>query len=284
MKIPIKNSRMASILAMLEEAGDWCSGEELAARLGISRAAVGQYVSVLRAHGHGIAARSRRGYCLRIKADSLTEARVRPLLKTRYMGRKAWRCFDETHSTNREAVFWALEGAESGSLALAERQFAGRGRRGHSWFSTPRSLHCSIILLREEFSGARPPLLMTAASLAAAEAVACCTALPAKVKLPNDVYIAGRKVCGTLVELGLRGGEAEWAVIGIGCNMNALVEDFPEELRQSSTSLLLEGGVPVDRSVFLAALLERLEFWIEQARVGNKTALRTRWNALSLRA
>jgi BirA family biotin operon repressor/biotin-[acetyl-CoA-carboxylase] ligase len=162
-----------------------------------------------------------------------------------------------TDSTNERAKQLAEAGAPHGTLVTADEQSAGRGRQGRAWTAPPRSAVLMSLVLRE--LDERLPLTA---------AVSVCEALPvpAAIKWPNDVWIGRRKVAGILVEGRPQEG---WAVLGIG--LNVLVErgDFPPELRDTATSLSVEGGVPSGGESgaspveqVLAAVLESLERWL----------------------
>ena len=253
----------SQILTLLEERDAWCSGEAIAGQLGISRAAVGKHVACLRADDHAIAAATRRGYRLLARRDLLDGAALAASLPTRIFGKTAWHILEETTSTNHDAVRLANEGCAEGCVIVAERQTQGRGRKGHVWRSLPRGLQFSV-LLRPEACSWNAALLTGLAALAVARAVREVTGLTPCVKPPNDVHIGGRKLAGVLVETGLRGDEPDWAVLGIGCNVNALPEDFPPEERLEDgrprfTSLLEETGRFVSRPALLAVMLEHLE-------------------------
>jgi BirA family transcriptional regulator, biotin operon repressor / biotin---[acetyl-CoA-carboxylase] ligase len=135
--------------------------------------------------------------------------------------------FRQTDSTNERARDLALGGAPHGTLVTADEQIAGRGRQGRVWAATPRSAVLMSLVLRD---------LREALPLAAA--VAVCEALPvqAAIKWPNDVWLGGRKVAGILVEGRPQEG---WAVLGVG--LNVATEELPPELRNTATSLRLEG-------------------------------------------
>lgn len=257
---------------MLEERAGWCSGEAIAGRLGISRAAVGKHVRALRSDGHAIAAATRRGYRLLAGRDRLDAAALAAASRTRVFGRNGWHILDETTSTNHEAIRLATEGAGEGHVVLAERQTQGRGRKGRVWLSMPRSLQFSV-LLRPESRTWDAGLLTGLGALAVIGAIREHTGLEACFKPPNDVCAGGRKLAGVLVETGLRGDEPDWAVIGIGCNVNALPEDFPPAQGTSEggrrfTSVLAESGICCPRPLLLIAMLERLEDLYEGMRRG----------------
>lgn len=268
--------RAEHILRLLEEDGSWCSGEKLSALLGISRAAVAKQIAGLRLRGHAIQSVSGRGHRLLLKKENLDPAGMGKSLRTRHIGRGEWHVLAETTSSSDEAIRLALSGAASGSVVVAERQSRGRGRKGHLWFSAPHGLMFSV-LLRPAMPAANLAWLTPLGVLAVAEALEERTDLSPTVKAPNDVLIGRRKVAGVLLETGMRGGEPDWAVLGIGCNVNTLPEEFPPALQQDITSIFAESGRAVSRAELLAAILNRLEFWHERLESGDAKMLQEVW-------
>ena len=253
----------AGILELLGQRDGWCSGEELAAGLGISRAAVAKHIAALRADGQAITAATRKGYRLTARRDELDAGALAAGLRTRFFGKQDWHILAETSSTNLDAARLAGEGAPEGCVVFAERQTRGRGRKGHTWISVPRGLQFSLVL-RPEGPFWNAALLTGLGALAVARAVRRQASLEAGFKPPNDVLAHGRKLAGVLVETALRGDEPDWAVIGIGCNVNALAEDFaagmpPRAGGSRLTSILMETGVWLPRPPLLAVMLEELE-------------------------
>ena len=127
-----------TVLALLRaREGEYLSGEELSRQLGLSRTAIWKAVDALRKDGYDIEARTSMGYRLVAAPDALTEAEIRPLLRsTAFVGREL-RCFDEIDSTNTYAKQIALEGAADGTVVVANCQTSGRGRMDRS-FQSPR--------------------------------------------------------------------------------------------------------------------------------------------------
>lgn len=259
----VSHDRAAGILSLLEEAHGWRSGEEISSLLGISRAAVGKHVAALRVDGHAIEAAPRRGYKLLAKRDVINPEALAADLRTVCIGKKGWHILGETTSTNSDAIKLAAEGSPEGVVVLAERQTRGRGRKGNTWCSAPRGLQFSLIL-RPDIRHCRSDLLTSLAMRAVQGAIQEYTGIKAEGKAPNDVFVKMRKVAGILVETGFRGDEPEWAVVGIGCNVNALPGDFPPELRPRITSLLEENGRPLSRSAILQCILELFESYYRQ--------------------
>jgi BirA family biotin operon repressor/biotin-[acetyl-CoA-carboxylase] ligase len=161
----------------------------------------------------------------------------------------------ETTSTNDEAHAGARRGAAHGTTWLAERQTAGRGRRGRSWVSPAGEGLLFSVLLRLDCAPQRLPLLALLAGLAVRDGIVE-TAPSARiaVKWPNDVLSADRKLAGILVEAITVGPRVEAAIVGIGVNVHTRV--FPDDIADRATSVALAaGGLPPDRAALLAAIL-----------------------------
>jgi BirA family transcriptional regulator, biotin operon repressor / biotin---[acetyl-CoA-carboxylase] ligase len=169
---------------------------------------------------------------------------------------------DIVGSTNDHARQLALAGAPHGTVVAAERQTAGRGRQGRTW-SAPagRALTLSAIV---RLPGTALELLPLAAAIAVAESCEAVAPVTCRIKWPNDVWIDGLKVSGVLIEAR---PQEEWAVIGIGLNIDTTLDELADDLRETASSLRIASGGPVDREAALDALLERLPAWIE--RLGN---------------
>ncbi|MBJ7458235.1 MAG: biotin--[acetyl-CoA-carboxylase] ligase [Thermoleophilaceae bacterium] len=163
---------------------------------------------------------------------------------------------DVVDSTNALAKEQATAGAAHGTTFTASQQTAGRGRHGRSWVAPAGSALLMSVILRPAAEHHRfAPL---AAALAVAETCEQLADVRAQIKWPNDVWIEGRKVSGILVEARPNPDpEKSWVVVGIGLNTRVRLEDLPEELQQTATSLSLGEGVDA-----LTPLLARLEQWI----------------------
>lgn len=268
------------ILAFLADGGDeFTSGVALSDKLGLSRTAVWKHVETLRRMGYGIEAVPSRGYRLVEVPDRLTALELSPLLATHDLGRVVH--FEETMaSTNAAAFQLATEGAFHGEAVVAEEQTQGRGRRGRGWVSPAgKNLYCSVIL-RPELSPARASELTLVAAVALAETVTEAGA-QAKIKWPNDVQIDGRKVGGILTELSAEAEKVHFVVLGVGVNLNMKQGDFPAELSDTATSLLMARGQRVPRALFTAAFWTRLEQWLDVHEAQGFAPVREQWKKLS---
>jgi BirA family biotin operon repressor/biotin-[acetyl-CoA-carboxylase] ligase len=173
------------------------------------------------------------------------------------------RVFEELDSTNTEAWRWIEDGAEEGSLVVADQMTAGRGRWGRKWITAPGKQLLVSIVLRHAPSLRRAGLMTTAAGVACAEAIEDVARLPASIKWPNDVNVGGRKVAGILVETRTSGDRADAVVVGIGINSSFRAGELPAEISSSASSIAIEcerrGQAVPSRLDVLIELLARLE-------------------------
>jgi BirA family biotin operon repressor/biotin-[acetyl-CoA-carboxylase] ligase len=266
------------IVEWLRGADGPVSGEELARRLGCSRAAVWKHVAALRRRGWRIEARQARGYVLAGVPDRLGPTELRPHLTG------TWRnvhWLETTDSTQRVARDLARAGAAEGTVVFAEQQTAGRGRLGRQWHS-PRglNLYCSIVL-RPERPPAAVPQLALVVGVGVAAAVAETTGAAARIKWPNDVLVEGRKIAGVLTEMESEIDRVHHVIAGIGVNLNTPRAAFPKALRDKASSLLVATGRRVDRVRFTAALLAAVEARYGRYLQAGFASVRSEWESYS---
>jgi BirA family biotin operon repressor/biotin-[acetyl-CoA-carboxylase] ligase len=172
-----------------------------------------------------------------------------------------WRIhyFDEVGSTQRIAAEMAGQGAQQGTVVIAERQTGGRGRMGRSWHSPPGVNLYATIILRPRMAVAEVPRLSLAAGVAAAEALETVAPGIVALKWPNDVWLNRRKAGGIIAEaITSAGQQLASALIGIGLNLNLAAEEIPPELRGTAISVRIATGRVCDRAAVAAALFNRL--------------------------
>ena len=167
----------------------------------------------------------------------------------------------ETDSTNLWIKRLAKEGAPEGTLAVAEFQSAGRGRLGRSWEVPEGTSVMMSILLRPEFEPQYAPTLTLVMGMAVAKAVKN-LGFDVSIKWPNDVVVSHKKICGILTEMGVRDGKIDYAVIGVGINVN--IKEFPEEMADKATSLYLESGREFERNRIPGLVMEAFEEYYEK--------------------
>jgi len=173
--------------------------------------------------------------------------------------------FETLDSTNLEAARAAKAGAGHGTLIVADRQTAGRGRKGRSWESPAgKNLYFSL-LLRPRFAPDKAPMvtLVMAHSVAGAmeETVQAAgqnvSLYKAGIKWPNDILINGKKVCGILTEMCLLGTDIEYIIVGVGINVKE--QEFSGELSEKASSLNKEWGADISREELLQRIMAA--FW-----------------------
>ncbi len=165
---------------------------------------------------------------------------------------------EETGSTN-DLAWAAFEGgAREGFVAFAERQSKGRGQYGRRWESAPYLGLWFSVLLRPALTLPESPKLIALLAEIVAAAIEEQTGFVPAIKPPNDIYLAGRKVAGLLVEGRTASDGSYVAVAGIGINVNQTLADFPEELRAIAGSLAMAMGRKIDRLKLAIALLRKL--------------------------
>jgi BirA family biotin operon repressor/biotin-[acetyl-CoA-carboxylase] ligase len=159
-------------------------------------------------------------------------------------------------STNDVAKLLAESGAPHGTTITTDEQTAGRGRQGRTWVAPPRSaLLMSVIARPVTDSHKLAPL---AAALAVAETCERLAGVSAKIKWPNDVWIEGRKVSGILAEARPdQSPDSSWLVVGVGLNTSVRLDQMPEDLQQTATTLALAPGTDA-----LTPLVKSLNHWL----------------------
>ena len=187
-------------------------------------------------------------------------------LDARYVGRSA-ECHDEIGSTNARAAEWARAGAPDGALVCAEVQTAGRGRLDRRWHAPRGSSLLMSLIFRPPLAPRQSQRMTMILSLAAVEAIGRIAGLAARVKWPNDVYLAEHKVGGILTELGVQGEALAYVIVGMGLNVNLDVSALPE-VATPATSLSAALGRPVPRLPLLTAILEGIERRYDRLRAG----------------
>jgi BirA family transcriptional regulator, biotin operon repressor / biotin---[acetyl-CoA-carboxylase] ligase len=251
------DARLGRIVGLLmDHATVVVSGTKIADEIGISRSEVWRLIQQLRSLGVEIDGHAATGYQLRKVPDLLLAGVLMPLVKGTL--------FSQIHhyyrigSTNLAAMEAAAEGAPEGSVFLAEEQTAGRGRGANRWHSARSTgIYCSVVL-RPNLPPSEALILSLAAGLAVHTAVQQVDGgLSPDLKWPNDLLLDGRKFCGILTEMNAEATRVRHIVIGIGINVNQ--QKFPDDLRDTATSLRLASGHEWSRVDLAAALLKSLD-------------------------
>ena len=199
--------------------------------------------------------------------DVMTKEELNSVLHTKWAGREI-HYYDVTDSTNLRIRQAADDGAPHGTLAVADCQTAGRGRRGRSWESPAGSSIYMSILLRPEIAPIKASMLTLVMACSVAEGITRSlekqpdrsrgAEIPSiQIKWPNDIIINGKKLAGILTEMSAQVDYINYVTVGVGINVNQT--GFPEEICSTAASLRMECGHALRRAPIIAAIMERLE-------------------------
>jgi BirA family transcriptional regulator, biotin operon repressor / biotin---[acetyl-CoA-carboxylase] ligase len=272
-------SPLAEVLAALRQSPEALSGESLAARLGLSRAAVWKRINRLKALGYAIEGSPRRGYRLLAATEKLLPEEIALGLKaTRLKG--PVHHFEEVASTNDLAKELAAQGAPEGTLVVAEAQSRGRGRLGREWTSPPGAGLYVSLLLRPVLPPTEMPQITLTTAVAVARALKRVTGVSPGIKWPNDLLLDGKKLGGILTEMETESEQIRHLVVGLGLNVSNAV--FPEELAGIATSLTLATGRSFSRVRLLQAWLEEFEDLYERFLAREFAGILEEWRSLTV--
>ena len=268
----------SEILRLLKESEGYLSGQQLCDRFQVSRTAVWKVIEQLKKEGYQIEAVRNKGYRLIDSPDVMSRAEIESLTKGRWAGAQVV-YYEETDSTNHRAMDGGVTGCGHGTLFVAERQGAGKGRRGRGWESPAGTSIYMTLLLRPAILPAKAPQLTLLMAVAVVEGIREVTGINCQIKWPNDIVLHGRKVCGILTEMSTEIDYINHVVIGVGVNVNQ--ETFPEELRERAISLKTELGGSIRRSELIAAVMESFEACYETfLKTEDLSVLKARYNSL----
>ncbi len=256
-----------NIISILESnKGLFISGEKLASELNVSRTAIWKAVKSLRNEGYDIHSVSNKGYALSKETDILSSKIIKNNMP-KYSDKFNFIIYKTVESTNIIARGMAINGADSGTVILAEEQTNGYGRNGKSFFSPyGTGIYMSIILnLKKEKKLFNSSFITTAAAMAVSKSIEEISNENTQIKWVNDVFINEKKVCGILTEgaFSFEDGKLDYAVIGIGINVNFPKNGFPKELDNIAASINSQNDNNANtksdiRNVLVAKILENL--------------------------
>ncbi|AIR89154.1 bifunctional biotin--[acetyl-CoA-carboxylase] ligase/biotin operon repressor BirA [Pseudomonas cremoricolorata] len=267
---------MLKLLSLLRD-GRFHSGEDLGTALGISRSAVWKQLQNLESELNLTIYKVRgRGYKLS-EPLHLLDAQV--ILSD--ASHAPWPVFvhEEIDSTNAEGLRMAAQGQPTPFVVLAERQSAGRGRRGRQWISPfAENLYYSAVL-RIEGGMRQLEGLSLVVGLVVMRVLSNLNVKHVGLKWPNDVLVADRKVAGILLELVGDPADVCHVVLGIGVNVNMQSTD---QVDQPWTSMRCETGALVDRNHLVAMLSGELERELKRHQTHGFAAFQVEWEQAHL--
>ena len=266
------------ILRLLKTSDTYISGQQLCGYFKVSRTSVWKVMEQLKKEGYEIEAVRNRGYRLVSSPDVISEAEIKSLLGTEWAGRKVV-YYDETDSTNNRAKDSGEKNGAHGTLFIADKQNAGKGRSGRAWESPSGKSIYMTILLRPQITPDKAPMLTLIMGLSVAEGIRKVSGAETEIKWPNDIVMNKKKVCGILTEMATEMEYVNYVVIGVGINVNQ--EYFSEGIKEIATSLYEETGTVYQRSELIAAVLERFEKNYEMfLETGDLSAVRKAYDSI----
>lgn len=267
---------MLKLLNLLKD-GRFHSGQALGEALGVSRSAVWKQLQHLETELNLTIHKVRgRGYQLAAPLALLESQAI-----AGYSEGEVWPLYihDAIDSTNAEALRGVAQGRAAPFLVLAERQSAGRGRRGRQWVSPfAENLYYSLVL-RVEGGMRQLEGLSLVVGLAVMRALQAFGVKGAGLKWPNDVLVGDQKIAGILLELVGDPADVCHVVLGIGINVNMQAN---EQVDQLWTSMRKEAGLPIDRNQLVARLNQQLQHELARHRRYGFPAFQEEWEQAHL--
>lgn len=224
------------ILKELEKNRDqFLSGEELAQKAQVTRAAVWKAMKELKEEGYKIESKRKTGYRLLLENDLISPQGISSYLKQDLKNLKIF-SYKTIDSTNEEGKR-LISSTPGPFLVVSEEQTKGKGRLGRPFYS-PSETGIYMTLVYPFLEDVEMALkLTTLTSVAAAKSIEKLTGLSVGIKWVNDLYLKNKKIAGILTEgiTSLESGRIETVIIGIGINIRT--EDFPEDIKDSADSI-----------------------------------------------
>lgn len=242
---------------LLAHEADWISGSALAAKLGVSRVAVWQYMEKLRAAGFTFEAQRARGYRLVERPSAPHATLIETQLKVRPRGFSLI-VLDETDSTNDEAARQLAAGRAAPFAVVARRQTKGRGRLGRAWHAEANGNLYLSVAFRPRVAPERMGAFTLWMGLNVCELLSNFAKVNPGLKWPNDILFDDRKAGGMLTEARIDADQIRDLVFGLGLNINSPADGWPASLGGRAVSLAEITGAPLDFNRLAAAVIGRI--------------------------
>jgi BirA family biotin operon repressor/biotin-[acetyl-CoA-carboxylase] ligase len=259
--------------------GKYVLPTEITSLLNINEEELKENVETLEECGYVFNSTPELGVSLVESTNLLLPYEIKRGLETDYIGQNI-HYFSEIDSTNNVAKKLAEEGAEEGTIIIAETQTRGRGRRGKQWISPAGGVWMSIIL-RPQIPPSEAPQLTLMTGVAAAETINNKFGLDVGIKWPNDILIGTRKVCGILTEANAKFSTLDYVVVGIGIDANVNTENFPSDIQKSATSLKKELNEDISGPELVQEFLKIFEDHYNEFKSGNFPEILGEWRKMS---
>ena len=258
---------------------EYLSGEDLSDVLKISRVAVWKHIKKIQSLGYKIESKQKLGYRLINETEKLLPWEITNDLKTKEIGKRVY-YFEEIDSTQNFAQQIALDKKENGTIVIAERQTAGRGRLDRKWTSPKGGMWFSLII-HPKFDVSTSTLVPIAGAVALAKSIKTTLNVDVSVKWPNDITMDGKKVAGMLVDASFQANNIDYLILGIGVNFDIDSKKIEKRLSKSPNfygiNSLRKKDDATPPKILLREFLEQFEKILTQLNKGEKTKIVKEW-------
>ncbi|HJM46126.1 MAG TPA: biotin--[acetyl-CoA-carboxylase] ligase, partial [Candidatus Nitrosopelagicus sp.] len=210
---------------------EYLSGEDLSDVLKISRVAVWKHIKKIQTLGYKIESKQKLGYRLINDTEKLLPWEITRDLKTKLIGKRVY-YFEEIDSTQSFAQNIAADKKENGTIIIAEKQTAGRGRLDRKWTSPKGGIWFSLII-HPKFDVSSSTLIPILSAVALSKSIKSSLGIDTEVKWPNDITMKGKKVAGVLVDASFQTNSIDYLILGIGINFDIDAKKLEKKLSKT---------------------------------------------------
>ncbi|MEG0457285.1 MAG: biotin--[acetyl-CoA-carboxylase] ligase [Oscillospiraceae bacterium] len=258
-----KTTTKETVLSFLKEnfatnKHSFISGEEIASKLNISRAAVCKAVNSLKKDGYDIRSKTKNGY--KLQKDCCEKLNIKSLEKNfeKITNEKVkCECFNIISSTNIYAKSIAQD-APAPYLIAAAAQTQGKGRLGRSFFSPDNHGVYFSLILKPNLTLFDVSFITLIAAISVHKILSTYCQKELKIKWPNDILCENKKMCGILTECSATGenNSLQYAVVGIGLNLSGDESTIPGDLKNIMTTAQIAGAQTIDKNVIIPQIVK----------------------------
>ena len=258
---------------------EYLSGQDLSDVLKISRVAVWKHIKKIQTLGYKIESKQKLGYRLVRDTEKLLPWEIAPNLKTKIIGKRIY-YFEEIDSTQNFAQQIASDNREDGTIIIAEKQTAGRGRLNRKWTSPKGGIWFSLII-HPKFDISSSTLVPIAGAVALSKSIKSILGIETTVKWPNDITIGRKKVAGMLVDASFQANNIDYLILGMGINFDINVKKLEKNLKTSpnfyGVNSLRKKDDKTPPKLLLMEFLLQFEKILSQLNKGEKSKIIKEW-------
>jgi len=259
------------ILEILDK-NNYVSGEKIAEKLGVSRTAVWKQISTLKDMGYKINSVKNKGYKLLYRPDKPFDFEINKDIDTKVIGKKI-EYFKSISSTNSYIKKNIEKKFSEGTIFVTDIQTDGRGRKNRSWSSKKGGLWFSVVLY-PDVSPNQGILITMAASISIYHAINEITGIKPTIKWPNDLLINNKKICGILTEFDAETDKINYAIVGIGINVNNHID---KSLKNIATSIKEENNGTIQKVELLKEIIVNFDKYYLDIKNQKNENIRKEW-------